>query len=191
MSTKQILLLSESTIKARTPLEDNVSGKIILPAIRFAQEQGLREIIGSNLLDKLKDLVEAGTIEGDYRDLLQRCQDYLCYKALTEICTLTAVKISGAGLQQVSDERMNPISISDSYSVQSWYQNKADYCARLLQNYLVKNYTKFPELSTGQYLDIRSNLYSSATSGLFLGGRRGSRSNKYPRYHLNYDKPSY
>ena len=189
MSTKEILLVSETTVKERSNVDSNISGKLIYPAIRSSQESGLREILGSPLLDKIKDLVSEGNIQDPYKDLLIRCQDYLVYATVADLCLLTSVKISSAGLEQVSDERMNPISISDSYSVQSWYEKKRDFQARLIQDYLIKNQSKFPELCTGDCRDIRSNLYSAASSGLFLGGRRG-KSPICPKFHLNYDKPS-
>lgn len=172
-----ILLVSETTVKSRTNIDDNVNGKLILPAIRSAQEEGLREILGDKLLDKLKTLVSTGDIEQEanswYKNLIVYSQDYLVYETVADVCMLTTVKISNAGLEQVSDEKMESISISDSYSVQAWYQNKADFYCYRLQNYLIKNKAHFPELSSTKCRDISSNLMSSATCGLFLGGARG------------------
>ena len=59
---KDVLLISESFIKNITNLSDNLSGKLLFPAIRESQEIGLREILGDDLLDKLKSLVEQNTI---------------------------------------------------------------------------------------------------------------------------------
>lgn len=174
---QDVLLVSETTIKSRTNIDDNVNGKLILPAIRSAQEEGLRCILGDKLLDKVKNLVQSGEIELEnyswYKNLVIYAQDYLVYQAVSDVCMLTVVKISNAGLEQVSDEKMEPISISDSYSVQKWYQEKADFYCYRLQNWLIKNRVHFKEITGTQWRDIRSNLYSAASSGLWLGGARG------------------
>ena len=54
----EILLSSEAFIKSVTNISDNVSGKYILTSLREAQDVGLRNILGDNLLEKLKALVK-------------------------------------------------------------------------------------------------------------------------------------
>lgn len=170
---KDILLISEATIKSRTNIDDNVSGKLLLPAIRSAQEIGLRQILGDALLDKLKELAVNNRLEGYYDMLCKQAQDYLVYQSVADICLLTTVKIGNAGLEQISDEHMAAISISDSYSIQNYYQKKADYYCSRLQNWLVNNREHYPELTTSKCNQIKANLTSSASSGLWLGGLRG------------------
>lgn len=174
---KDVLLISEAFIKNTTNLSDNLSGKLLLPAIRESQEIGLREILGDNLLDKLKSLVEENKINekanAKYKDLLLQCQYYLAYQTTANVCILTAVKIDNAGLQQVSDEKMEPISIDDSFAIKDYYIKRADFYCLRLQNYLIENKSLYPELTKCNCHKIASNLHSSATCGLWLGGPRG------------------
>lgn len=172
---KDILLVSEATVKARTNIDENVSGKLLLPAIRSAQEIGLRQLLGDALLDKIKELAASNNLEGYYDMLCKQAQDYLVYQTVADICLLTAVKIGNAGLEQVSDEHLAPISISDSYSLQDYYQKKADYFASRLQSWIINNSEHYPELSKNKCRQIRANLTSSASSGLWLGGLRGKK----------------
>lgn len=176
---KDVLLISESFIKNVTNLSDNLSGKLLFPAIRESQEIGLREILGDDLLDKLKSLVEENTINDKanqkYKELLTQCQYYLAYQTTANVCILTAVKIDNAGLQQVSDEKMNPVNINDSFTIKDYYIKRADFYCLRLQNYLIENKKSFPELTNSDCNKIASNLHSSATCGLWLGGIRGKK----------------
>ena len=173
---EKILLVSANFIKNVTNIDDNMPGKLIEPAIYEAQAEGLRTVLGDCLVDRLEELVRTDEIDNEgyemYKALLTKCQYYLTYTVMANICMLTAVKVSPAGLEQVSDEHMEPLDMDDSFRLQSFYQKKADYLCHQLQNFLINNRKDYPELSENQCHKIKSNLFSSATTGLWLGGRR-------------------
>ena len=97
---------------------------------------------------------------------------------MANICMLTAVKVSPAGLEQVSDEHMEPLDMDDSFRLRSFYQMKADYLCHQLQNYVLNNRTAYPELKECDCRMIKANLFSSATTGLWLGGVRAKTTRK-------------
>lgn len=174
---EKILLTSVNFIKNISNISDNISPKLLEPAIFEAQNEGLRGILGDGLVDRLEELVSTGDIDLTenemYRNLLNKAQYFLAYTALSNVCMLTAVKIDNSGISQVSDEHLEPISISDSYQLSQFYLHKADYLCRQLQNFVLNHRSSFPELSNCDCRSIRSNLFSSATTGLWLGGVRG------------------
>ena len=101
---------------------------------------------------------------------------------MANICMLTAVKVSPAGLEQISDEHMEPLDMDDSFRLQSFYQKKADYLCHQLQNYVLNNKEAYPELRECDCRMMKANLFSSATTGLWLGGvRNPNRYNSYRR----------
>lgn len=174
---EKILLVSTNFIKNITNVSDNISPKLLEPAIFEAQNEGLRGVLGDNLVNRLEELVDTGDIDLEvneiYKSLLLKCQYFLAYSSVANVCLLTAVKIDNSGLEQVSDEHMEPITISESFQMQSFYQHKADYLCRQLQNFVLNHRSSFPELSECDCNSIRANLFSSASSGLWLGGVRG------------------
>lgn len=171
-----VLLISDSFIRAATNISDNVSGKLLLPAIREAQEIGLRGILGDALLDKLKSMMaEQAAIPFPYDALIREAQWYLAYSSLSSVCLLASVKIDNIGLVQVSDDHVSPISISDAYRMADYYRHRADYYCYRLQGYLLRHRADYPELSEGDCSSIKSNLSSAASCGLWLGGIRGRR----------------
>ena len=174
---EKILLVSANFIKNVTNIDDNMPGKLIEPAIYEAQAEGLRGVLGDALVDRLEELVRTDEIDQEgfemYKTLLTKCQYYLAYTALSNICMLTAVKVSPAGLEQVSDEHMEPLDMDDSFRLQSFYQKKADYLCHQLQNYVLNNKKAYPELKECDCRMMKANLFSAATTGLWLGGVRG------------------
>ena len=172
----KVLLVSTTFIKNITNISDNISGKLLEPAIYEAQNEGLRGILGDSLVDKLESLVNDNTIYSEvnikYKNLLDKIQYFLAYTAISDVCMLTTVKIDNAGLEQVGDEHMDPLDITDSYRLRDFYQHKADYLCRQIQNYVLKHRSDYPELSNNDCNMIKANLFSAATTGLWLGGRR-------------------
>jgi hypothetical protein len=173
----EILLSSESFVKSVTSVSDNLSGKYILPSLREAQEIGLRGILGDSLLSKLKTLVKGGQIDDSvnvhYKELIDRCQYYLAYATIVEVTNKTTFKVGNFGVAKSSDENMQVATQDEVAKMQYYYQTKVDACCYDLQSWLIENRVSFPELNDCDCRRISSNLYSAATCGIFLGGRRG------------------
>lgn len=175
----EILLSSEVFIKAQTNISDNVAGKYIMPSLREAQEVSLKSILGENMLEKLKDLVKSNNIDSPsnaiYKKLLDKCQYYLAYMTIVEVINKVTFKIGNAGLVKATDEQMQVASLQEVVSQIEYYQGKADFHCLELQNFILNNLNDLPEINEGACRRIKSNLYSAATCGIFLGGARGKR----------------
>ena len=173
----EILLSSEAFVKSVTSVSDNLSGKYILPSLREAQEIGLKGILGDSLLAKLKTLVKDNAIENTdnvhYKELIDRCQYYLAYVTIVEVTNKTSFKVGNFGVTKSTDDNLQVATQDEIAKMQYYYQSKADACCYDLQSWLIEHRTDFPELNDCDCRRIHSNLYSAATCGIFLGGRRG------------------
>ena len=173
---KDILLTSEEFVKASTNCSDNVNSKLMKTAIREAQEINLKSVIGSNMLRKLKDLVEYGGIEEEeyvaYKELLDECQYFLAYSTLTKLCVILTYGLDNVGLYSKSDEHMETLSVDDTLLLQNHYQKKADWFQMTLQQYILNHKSELPEIGDNKCHEIHANLYSAASGGLWLGGKR-------------------
>lgn len=173
----EVFLISENKVRGITNIDNNIQSKFLQSAIREAQEVGLQGIIGTPLLNKIKSLIASGDIRKDeniaYKEALDYCQMYLAYMTVVNLCLITTVKISNGGLQQTSDENLNVLGLRDTWEIQGHYQQKADFFARRLQQHLLEMKDGLPELTEVKCNQMRSNLYSAATTSIFLGGRRG------------------
>ena len=173
----EILLSSESFVKSVTSISDNLSGKYILPALREAQENGLKNILGDCLFSKLKSLIKDGSINNsvnaEYKKLIDKSQYYLAYMTVVEVVNKVTFKIGNFGVTKNTDENMQIATQDEVAKMQYYYQSKADAYCQDLQNWLMDNRSSFPELNECDCRRIASNLYSAATCGIFLGGVRG------------------
>ena len=171
----EILLSSEKFIKDVTNVSDNLAGKYIKPSLREAQEQGLKGILGSCLLERLKEMVETNVISSypEYKELLDRCQYYLAYMTIVDVTNKVSYKIGNFGVAKSSDENLQVASYEEIVKMQYYYQSKADAYCLDLQTWILENRSSFPELTECQCRKIHSNLHSAASCGIWLGGARG------------------
>ena len=80
--------------------------------------------------------------------------------------------------------------MSDLGQCEQYWVDKADHYAFILQNWLLENHQDLPELTKQKVSQLNSNLYSAASSGLWLGGARGRGHRRlYDLTHIGYDKP--
>lgn len=176
---KNTLLTSSNFIKEVTNISDNCNEKVMFSAIRESQDIELRSILGSKMVNKLKHLVAEDLIHNEeysaYEDLLDETQYFLAYTVMTKLCVTLQWKLDNAGIIITDDEHVRNLDVDETFTVKNYYQKRADYYALLLQNYCLRHRSELPELDEGCCRSIRSNLYSSFTSGLWLGGRRGLR----------------
>jgi hypothetical protein len=186
-----ILLISEEYIKSNTNISDNLDGNYLLPTIKLAQSIDLEEVIGTQFLIKLQNLVEDNSIKdiknSHYKLFLDNfVQPFLCYATITKILPTVAYKIANAGVLRTEDEKMTNISSVEVDKIILYYKNIADTFKYRMQRYLLANYNKFPELMTYKSIaDLRVNLYSSASCPLWLGGNRGKLS-PYNSYGIDF-----
>lgn len=183
MSTK-VLLTSTNFVRTQTAISDNVTDKLILPAIRETQDINLREILGSNLLNKLCELVVSGKIEfpqnSKYKELLDIGQYYICYQSISNLVVSSTYKINNLGIHQNNDEYTQVPYMSEVFRLKDWWVSRADHYCLLMQQFILRNIKDFPELDGDDYNRIHSHLYSSASCGINLGGERGVKYyNKY------------
>ena len=168
----QVFLTDESFIRS-LGVEDNLSSNYIYRALSEAQNIKLHEILGSNLLSSLKHKVQAQTtIVEPYKGLLEIIQYYLDYQTLALIPMLVHYKVANAGIVKASDDNLQSSTFKEVDSIIKYNQERADFYAKEIQMYCLKNHTQIPELSESDTYAIKSNLYSSATCGLWLGGPR-------------------
>lgn len=172
-----VLLTSSSFIKSITNISDNLQDKVILPALREAQEIDLKSVLGEKLLNKIKELIKDNEINDDeyaaYKDLLEQCQYFLAYQTISRLCIIVSYHIDNLGISKQRDENLDYASFSDITQLEQYYQQKADFYKLEVQNFCLNNRQALPELTDCACHKIQSNLWSMATSGLFLGGRRG------------------
>jgi hypothetical protein len=173
----KVLLVSEDTIKTYSGLNDNIFGKSLLPAIREAQEIGLQGIIGSCLYQSLCSKVEDGSIvepeNTAYKTLLdEQISYYMIYKVISDLIPIIGVKLGNIGVMVSNDEHLQNLSEDERSRVDTYYNYRADFYCKRMQQWLLDNKELFPELDECSCNQMKANLESAASTGLWLGGYR-------------------
>ena len=153
--SNRVFLISEDTLKSETIINDNTGSEYIKPAIETAQDIYLQQLIGSELLYKLYNLIENGKIEEDanfhYKDLIDDyITNYLKYKVLSEITVPISYKYRNAGVVQANGDHYQQTTLRDAQLVANHYDLRANFYAERLSKHLCTNSDKFPEYKSAR-----------------------------------------
>ena len=175
----EVLLTSELSVKDVTSISDNLAGKFLLPSILEVQNSRYRQIVGTCMLDRLKELVSSGDIAitqyAAYKDLLDRSQEFLAYAVAAECCVKTSGKVSNSGVSRTYDENLQAATFGEVMQMRDYYTFKADAACRILQEWIRGNQAALPELAGCGCSGTSPNLRSSASCQVYLGGARGKK----------------
>lgn len=171
---KDTLLIGEDYIKSNSNIDFNMAGNYLFPAIYNAQFVELQSIIGECLLSALQQKVFDQEIDLEenvyYKDLLDRyILIYLLHQVLSDVIIPISYKMNNGGLTIYEDDKLHHSTNAEINLIRTYYREKADVYKKRLQDYLCKNKSKYPELGDC----CNKNLYSSNSSGIWLGGYRG------------------
>ena len=196
MTNNDVLLISEDYIKSITNISDNLANDYLLPSIKLAQDIDLESIIGTQLLEKIQELIYNNDISNQdnsmYKLLLDKyIQPYLAYATIKHLAPTVSYKLANQGVLRTDDEKSYNVTSNEVDKVSDYYNHLSNTYKKRLQLFLIANYNEFPEIVNWKSIsDIRANLYSAAGCNVSLGGPRG-KSIFNPSYLMGYDFPSY
>jgi len=150
------LLVSENKLKRFTDINNNLDVDLISSVIREAQIIHITRLLGSKLYDKIIAEVDAGTLSGNYKSLVDDyVQDALLYWAYYESLETIYLRPRNAGLVKPTGGENNidaDIALYDKK--RQSIKNKAEYFSERLVDYLAYNESLFPEFGTETNEDI-------------------------------------
>jgi hypothetical protein len=152
----EILLITEDYLKKYTAITDAVDPNIIRPAIYLAQDKQITNYLGTDLMNKIKADVSAGTISGDYETLLN---DYvlksLLWWTMVELYPSLLYKHDNGNLVSRQSEDTTPVTKGEMESLKEAARDNARYYTNRLVQYLCYNSTLFPEYTSNSNNDIK------------------------------------
>ena len=184
MNYNNILLISEETLKEESLINDNVDSALVLPAIVLATETGLQPAIGTKLLRKVQGLVNDGSISdpvnAKYKELLDiHITNYLCYKVMSEIQIPLNYKFRNNGMVKNQDDKLINTELKDVMFLSTYYNDRADFFLKIMNEYLIANTTYFPEYNQYTFGDGLQSKDATYDCGIYLGPSEKIRRNYY------------
>lgn len=180
---KDVLLVSEAYIRSQTNADDNLTGKLMLPAIKLSQDVELSEALGDCLVNALKMMVYDGTIDDSgntmYKILLDDyIQDFLAYQTLANLVILGGTKTANIGTVETTDQNIINTVKAERDLAKEGYLHFARHYLKRMQSWVKANKDAFPEVDECHTCgdgNMNAHLNSAAGSPLWLGGYRNRR----------------
>lgn len=150
-----VLFISEDKLKDSTAINMNVDVDFLLPYVRVAQKLHVETKLGTDLSDKLKAEIKAGTLAGHYKtlvddyigDMLPQWSFYMCIPYLR-------FKIENSNIFSKTSETGTALSTEESQHLREEVRNTAEYYTERMIDYVTNNLSSFPEYSTNSGADV-------------------------------------
>lgn len=142
-------IISEEKLREFTDINDNLDSKLIKNGVREAQDIYLQRLTGTSLYEFILAEIDAGTLSGNYKTLVDDfIQPFLIYAAYWELLDAVMWRPRNNGLLTPTGGE-NSVNVDDkNYNrKRQAVENKRDYYAERLTNYLIQNQAQFPELN--------------------------------------------
>ena len=154
-----VLFISEEKLKDSTAINLNVDPNLLLPYVRQAQKLYVEPKLGTQLTDKLKELITNNTIglpaNAAYKTLLDDyIGDMLPNWAFYHAVPFLRFKIENGNIYSKTSETGNALSTEESQSLREEVSNTAQYYTERLIEYITNNTGLFPEYSTNSGSDV-------------------------------------
>jgi len=150
-----VLFISEAKLKDSTAINLNVDVELLLPYVRQAQKLYVETKLGTDLTDKLKAEITAGTLAGAYKTLVDDyIGDMLPNWAFYHAIPFLRFKIENGNIYSKTSETGNALSTEEAQHLREEVRNTAEYYTERLIDYVTNNISSFPEYNTNSGADV-------------------------------------
>ena len=150
-----VLFISEAKLKDSTAINLNVDVELLLPYVRQAQKLYVETKLGTDLTDKLKAEITAGTLTGAYKTLVDEyIGDCLPSWAFHMSIPYLRFKTENGNIYSKTSETGNALSTEEAQHLREEVRNNAEYFTERMIQYITNNISSFPEYNTNSGADI-------------------------------------
>jgi hypothetical protein len=150
-----VLFISEAKLKDSTAINLNVDVDLLLPYVRQAQKLYVETKLGTDLTDKLKAEITAGTLAGAYKTLVDDyIGDMLPNWAFYHAIPFLRFKIENGNIYSKVSETGTALSTEEAQHLREEVRNTAEYYTERMIDYVCNNTSSFAEFSTNSGADV-------------------------------------
>jgi len=154
-----VLFISEAKLKDSTAINLNVDIDLLLPYVRQSQKLYVETKLGTDLTQKLKDLITAGTLGNvgneAYKTLVDDyIGDMLPNWAFYHAVPFLRFKIENGNIYSKTSETGTALSTEEAQHLREEVRNTAEYYTERMIEYVRNNTSSFPEYSTNSGADV-------------------------------------
>jgi len=153
------LLISRSDLVKNTIVDGNVDTDKFVQFIRIAQEIHIQNYLGTSLLEKIQELIVAGTLtpsdNPDYYALVNDyVKDMLIHFAMVDYIPFASYQIQNKGVFKHTSENSETATKEELDYLIERHRNFAQFFTRRFLDYICNNSNKFPEYNSNDQEDM-------------------------------------
>tara|TARA_R110000765_G_scaffold332786_1_gene423397 strand:- start:38 stop:598 length:561 start_codon:yes stop_codon:yes gene_type:complete len=150
-----VLFISSEKLTESTAINLNVDTDLLLPYLRQAQKLYVEPKLGTDLTQKLKNEIIAGTLAGAYKTLVDDyIGDMLPNWGLYMLVPFLRFKVENGNIYSKTSETGNSLSTEEAQHFREEIRNTAEYYTERMIEYVTNNLASFPEYSTNSGADV-------------------------------------
>ena len=151
----EVLLIERADIVKYTPLDGNVDTDRFIQFIKIAQDIHIQNYLGTDLLNRLKSDIEAGTLSGVYLDLLNNyVKQMLIHWAMVEYLPFSAYTVANKGVFKHTAESSETVQKNEvDFLIEKQRITAENYSQRFV-DYMSFNSSSFPEYHNNSGADV-------------------------------------
>jgi hypothetical protein len=163
MAIQHTLYISSTRIKKDTALGGSVDDNIIMPYILLAQDMFILPVLGTDLDAKLKAEIQAGSLSGAYKTLVETyIQPALVQASFSELAPFLRLRFVNNSVVVMGDtDTGSSATYDDLRPLMDRAKDAAEFYRQRLIDYLRNNSSSFSEYTSnsGSDLDPTVNNY--------------------------------
>ena len=166
MAIQHTLYISSTRLKKDSALGGSVSDDLIMPYILLAQDMHILPILGTDLDAKLKAEIQAGTLAGVYKTLVETyLQPALVQFSFTQLIPYLRLRFTNSAVVVMgATDQSSSATYDDLKPVMETAENAAEFYRQRMIDYLRNNSSSFPEYTSNSGSDL-----DASTANYFAG----------------------
>ena len=166
MAIQHTLYISATRLKKDTALGGSVDDNLIMPYILLAQDMNILPILGTDLDAKLKTEIQADTLAGAYKTLVETyIQPALVQFAFSTLAPYLRLRFSNNSVVVMgATEQSSSATYDDIKPLMETATDAAEFYRQRAIDYLRDNTSSFPEYSSNTGADL-----DASTANYFAG----------------------
>ena len=156
MAIQHTLYISATRLKKDSAMGGSVDDNLMMPYILLAQDMYILPILGTDLDAKLKSEIQADTLAGDYKTLVEDyIQKALVQFAFAELAPFMRLRfVNNAIVIMGSTDQSSSATYEDIKPLIDRAQDAAEFYRQRTIDYLRDNSSSFPEYSSNSGADL-------------------------------------
>ena len=151
----EVLFITRNDIVRYSNLNGAVDSDKMIQFIKLAQDIHLENVLGTDLMNRLKSDIEAGTLTDPYLTLLNKyIKPMLIHYSLLEIIPFNAYQISNGGIFKHNSENSESVSKSEVDFLAEKHRKIAQNYRERFIKHVLNDSSKYPEYNSNSGEDI-------------------------------------